>query len=439
MLLGCHRLRNCACIIRNFSVVNCRSKRLLHVQRQSHLIKSKQPFSRTNVSTKEILPERDFKLERVILMRKVTRYEYERQLIQPDSEEELKNYLISKGSDYDSLLERHTEYFSTLESIQAMLQKHNIEFKTVKRFDCDTDLIKWADAIFTAGGDGMFLMASSKVKGHDLPVIGINTDPIRSEGRLCLSKQYSIDFDGALDRIINGEFRWIWRKRIRLTMSGKYTRVDPVDLQRQCLLYPEMRFMEHVKENEVYNHVSEVLEEKPSHILPICALNEVFIGESLSARVSFYEVSIDGSERVRQKSSGITTSTGTGSTSWFFNINHIPKENVSQILSTAKRLGNWGVDVTDDKLLQEVTDAFNYSLKFDPEDGRMAYTVRDPIAAGIFRVPQPKGFCQTMNIKSRMWDGWLVIDGGVSFQFNDGAVVELSMHDEDALCGVAID
>jgi len=38
--------------------------------------------------------------------------------------------------------------------------------------------------------------------------------------------------------------------------------------------------------------------------------------------------------------------------------------------------------VTDDKLLQEVTDAFNYSLKFDPEDGRMAYTVRDPIAAG---------------------------------------------------------
>ena len=44
-----------------------------------------------------------------------------------------------------------------------------------------------------------------------------------------------------------------------------------------------------------------------------------------------------------------------------------------------------------------------------------------------------------MNIKSRMWDGWLVIDGGVSFQFNDGAVVELSMHDEDALCGVAID
>ena len=93
MLLGCQRLRNCACVVRNFSVFSCRSKRLLHVQRQSHLIKSKQQFTRTNVNTKEILPERDFKLERAILMRKVTRYEYEKQLIQPDSEEELKNYV----------------------------------------------------------------------------------------------------------------------------------------------------------------------------------------------------------------------------------------------------------------------------------------------------------------------------------------------------------
>lgn len=63
--------------------------------------------------------------------------------------------------------------------ISLCFRKQKIEFKTVKRFDCDTDLIKWADAIFTAGGDGMFLMASSKVKGHDLPIIGINTDPIR--------------------------------------------------------------------------------------------------------------------------------------------------------------------------------------------------------------------------------------------------------------------
>ena len=82
------------------------------MQRQSHLIKSQQPFSRTNVSTKEILPERDFKLERVILMRKVTRYEYERQLIQPDSEEELKNYVSLRYSTLPLGLDVRPSYVS---------------------------------------------------------------------------------------------------------------------------------------------------------------------------------------------------------------------------------------------------------------------------------------------------------------------------------------
>ena len=98
MLLGWQGLRNCACKARNFSVFSCRPKQQLHVQsqRRGHLTKSKQhcqQFAQTNLCTKEMLPERDFKLERVILMRKVTRYEYEKKLLQPDSEEELKNYV----------------------------------------------------------------------------------------------------------------------------------------------------------------------------------------------------------------------------------------------------------------------------------------------------------------------------------------------------------
>ena len=38
-----------------------------------------------------------------------------------------------------------------------------------------------------------------------------------------------------------------------------------------------------------------------------------------------------------------------------------------------------------------------------------------------------------MKIKSRMWDAHIVIDGGYSFQFNDGAIVALTMHPDDAL------
>lgn len=40
-------------------------------------------------------------------------------------------------------------------------------------------MIGWADVIFTAGGDGTFLLAADKVRGQDKPVIGLNTDPNR--------------------------------------------------------------------------------------------------------------------------------------------------------------------------------------------------------------------------------------------------------------------
>lgn len=51
--------------------------------------------------------------------------------------------------------------------------------------------------------------------------------------------------------------------------------------------------------------------------LPYLALNEVFIGETMSARVSHLQISKDGDPFVtKTKSSGLCVSTGTGSTSW---------------------------------------------------------------------------------------------------------------------------
>ena len=50
-------------------------------------------------------------------------------------------------------------------------------------------------------------------------------------------------------------------------------------------------------------------------------------------RVSFYEMSVNDSVQVKQKSSGVTVCTGTGSTSWHFNINHVARESVAEILN----------------------------------------------------------------------------------------------------------
>jgi len=44
-----------------------------------------------------------------------------------------------------------------------------------------------------------------------------------------------------------------------------------------------------------------------------------------------------------------------------------------------------------------------------------------------------------LQIRSRMWDAHLVIDGGISYKFNDGATASLEIHEEDALKSVVFD
>lgn len=45
----------------------------------------------------------------------------------------------------------------------------------------------------------------------------------------------------------------------------------------------------------------------------------------------------------------------------------------------------------------------------------------------------------SVHVRSRMWDAWVVVDGSLSYRFNDGAFVELSVHEEDALRCIELD
>lgn len=53
------------------------------------------------------------------------------------------------------------------------------------------------------------------------------------------------------------------------------------------------------------------------NVLSDLALNDVFIGESLSSRVSYYEIQCDNGEMVKQKSSGVIVCTGLMSLKFF--------------------------------------------------------------------------------------------------------------------------
>lgn len=384
--------------------------------------------------------QHSFRPKTAVVLSKVTRYQFEKHLHQDYSEEQLKNYLEDKRSDYEGLLERHNRHHHCVDLIERELRKHGIEAKVVQRFDFDSDLIDWADVVFTAGGDGTFLLAANKVRSHDKPVIGLNTDPTGSAGCLCLPKdRYSASqFDVAIKRLLDGDFRWLQRQRIRIIVSGHSENLVPIELKDQQLLYHEHRFLEHV--NEYVDCKKPVKYDKngKTDVLPIVALNEVFIGEALSSRVSYYEMQIDNEPKIKEKSSGITICTGTGSTSWHFHINQLSTDAVESILNISNSLSSYKVPC-DDGLIKELTRKFNESLVFDPSEVRMAYTIRDPVRNDVFKVPSVKGFANKLQIRSRMWDANLVIDGGFSYKFNDGATASLEIHEEDALKSVVFD
>ena len=71
-----------------------------------------------------------------------------------------------------------------------------------------------------------------------------------------------------------------------------------------------------------------------------------------------------------------------------------------------------------------ITDFFyNELLEFHPSPLRKF---------GCIFVPRRLSDCR-MSVKSRMWDARLVVDGEVSYAFNDGAVATMDIHGQDAL------
>lgn len=78
---------------------------------------------------------------------------------------------------------------------------------------------------------------------------------------------------------------------------------------------------------------------------------------------------------------------------------------------------------------------------FFADDSRMCYTIRDLISAGVW--PNPKGiksreFLNKLEIKSNCFEARLVVDGGVSFDFNDGTIAFFEIREKDALRTVVL-
>ncbi|XP_077442216.1 NAD kinase 2, mitochondrial [Vanacampus margaritifer] len=393
--------------------------------------------SSCNFSTK---PKYGFKPEKVAVVTKTTRYEFEQQRYRYAglSEEDLKQLLAMKGSSYSGLLERHNIHTSNVEHVVKSLQKEGIEVKVVKRGEYDTEVVQWADAIISAGGDGTMLLVASKVLSKDKPVVGVNTDPERSEGHLCLPVKYTRKFPEALGKLCRGEFRWQWRQRIRLHLEGTGINPTPLDLHEQQLSLEQhsqahrITTMDHQQKTGTLNESF-----SNSSLLPVRSLNEIFIGESLSSRASYYEISVDDGPWEKQKSSGLSICTGTGSKAWSYNINKLAEQAVNEILKIGKCQTGLAIPLNLE-FIEKITDEYNESLVFSPEDRHLFFSIREPIVNRVFSSSRQRGFASKVCVRSRCWDACMVVDGGSSFEFNDGAIATISMSDDDQLRTVVL-
>lgn len=182
------------------------------------------------------------------------------------------------------------------------------------------EAIDWADVIVPIGGDGTYLMAASRAGSiysnarNKKPVVGFNSDPMSSEGRLMLPKHHSGDIDRAIKAILRKDFEWMHRSRIRITLLSANGKVpSATDLHEH-----KGGSIEHLclEADALSEHEQRIYKARVKRAVPYLALNEVFIGETLAARVSYLQLKVDDYKETSTKCSGLCVSTGTGSTSW---------------------------------------------------------------------------------------------------------------------------
>ncbi|VDM96245.1 unnamed protein product [Thelazia callipaeda] len=357
--------------------------------------------------------------KRVIILSKTTRLEYEMQKHSEMGHIQFRTFLKRSGWRYEDMKKKQIEQQNYVRNMRKCLQSYGIEVKVVTRTEYTVEIAAQADAVFSAGGDGTFLLAAEKIRDHRV-VIGFNTDPTGSEGYLCITRKERQPVAEIIEKLLKGECRWIRRQRIRVTklkwVENNELECDEESYERSNQLRRAQLFLQD--------------EDDPEY--PLLALNDVFIGESHAARVSHYDLQIDDGPIIRQKSSGITVCTGTGSTSWNYNINRVSEQHIDELLFIMKKMNLLTVNPTD-TITKDICKCFNENLYFDPQSTSIAFTVRDPVFNATFQGGIQRGFAKRIRVRSRCTDAHIVLDGRISVPFNSGTEILLEIHESDAL------
>lgn len=225
------------------------------------------------------------RIKKVLIVTKLTRYEFE-QLRHPDlNEQQLEEKIKYRGTDFDALMYYHNLHKKVEQKVVDSFSQLGVEVKVVNRITINKELLRWTDLIVPVGGDGTFLLAASRATPffiqNSVPIVGFNSDPQRSEGRLMLPKQYTSDVNDAVKKIIMGEFDWMHRSRIRITLlkfNGDTPvpidlhEFNPAPVEHKELIVSEPTLLDQINGGAYYpGRKSKAMK----RMLPYLALNEV--------------------------------------------------------------------------------------------------------------------------------------------------------------------
>ncbi len=93
-------------------------------------------------------------------------------------------------SEMDRFKETHHTHLETVAMIESLLSDHGLCYEKVARGGIE-DYSEF-DLIITVGGDGTFLEGARYSSGQ--PILGVNSDPNWSVGRLCLANPKTFDY-----------------------------------------------------------------------------------------------------------------------------------------------------------------------------------------------------------------------------------------------------
>lgn len=199
--------------------------------------------------------------KRVLVVYKKDAYQ---QYCQEQQDPRLRRLLRRRHPDAMDLQQAHVVHEAALEVVVRTLRRLPVECEVAYR--AQLRITRPYDLVISVGGDGTFLQAARSVKSS--PILGVNSDPARSEAVFCAATQRT--FPRLVRLALAGRLPELQLTRLRLAVNGRW--------------------------------------------LAHRAVNDILLAHDDPATMSRYRLKIGGREEL-QKSSGLWVATAAGSSS----------------------------------------------------------------------------------------------------------------------------